>query len=658
MRKKILVKGPVLSRSGYGEQSRFALRALRSREELFDVYLINLGWGQTGQSTEMTEEIKFIKETLLKTQVHIQQGGTFDISLQITVPNEFEKVAPINIGYTAGIETTKVAPEWIQKANETMNKVIVVSNHSKKVFEQTKYDVKDGNGNDIKGWGLQVPVDVVNYPVRPFEPQELDFNLTTNTNFLAVSQWGPRKNLENTIRWFVETFKDNGDVGLILKTNTASESLIDREITSRRLEILLQPYQDRQCKIYLLHGEVPASGLTWLYTHPTMKALINIGHGEGFGLPLFEAAHNGLPLITTAWSGQLDFICKPNKKNKLIPRIIKVDYDVKPVQKEAVWPGIIQEDSMWAFAREKSFKRALNDCLDKEAHYRNEAAALQSHILNTFTQEKMYKQFVDSVIGKVSLEPEEIGGLSFCIPTNGLRPEKTKLTLQSILNQNNNKVPYEIIICGDVSNYRRATDERIVFVEATEDAHQGKVAALRNRAAANSKYDVMVWCDDDIVLDPDWLTNLVDYSTNQGWNVLGNVLLNPDGSRHWDRATLNPHKLAGYDESEGNPNLYQTSGFFLVRRHVWEKVKWNEEKLVHADRNNQVPEDIQFSWDLKKHGYVIHFNKNSTVWHNDNRYTEFNNMTILRDVINKQLGFEIPFTENESFIKLKELLLQ
>ena len=49
-----------------------------------------------------------------------------------------KKIAPFNVGYTAGIETTKVAHQWIQKANE-MNKIIVVSNHSKQVFENTEY---------------------------------------------------------------------------------------------------------------------------------------------------------------------------------------------------------------------------------------------------------------------------------------------------------------------------------------------------------------------------------------------------------------------------------------------------------------------------------------------------------------------------------------
>jgi len=55
MRKKIFVRGPVLSQSGYGEQSRFALRALRSREDLFDIYISPIPWGQTGWVWEQRE---------------------------------------------------------------------------------------------------------------------------------------------------------------------------------------------------------------------------------------------------------------------------------------------------------------------------------------------------------------------------------------------------------------------------------------------------------------------------------------------------------------------------------------------------------------------------------------------------------------------------
>jgi len=397
MSKKILIKGPLLSRSGYGEQARFALRALRSRPDLYDIFILNIPWGHTGQITNVDEETVYIQETLVKTQQYAQQGGQFDVSLQVTVPNEFEKIAPVNIGYTAGIETTKVSPQWIAKSNEVVDKIIVVSNHSKKVFEQTKYDVKDKAGNEHKGWGLQKPVEAVNYPVRLFEPEEVNIEFKTNKNFLAVAQWGPRKNLENTIKWFVEAFAEDEDVGLVVKTNTASDSIMDRENTQNRLTALLSTCGPRKCSVYLIHGEMSPGNLAWLYEHPTMKAMINIGHGEGFGLPLFEAAYHGLPLITTTWSGQMDFICKPNKKGKSYPRVLRVDYDLKAVQSHAVWDGVIQKDSMWAYAKERSYKSALKDALEKEVHWRKEAEALKNYIRETFTSDKMYSKFTEAV---------------------------------------------------------------------------------------------------------------------------------------------------------------------------------------------------------------------------------------------------------------------
>ena len=39
MKKNIILKGPVLTRSGYGEQARFALRSLRSREDLYNIFI-------------------------------------------------------------------------------------------------------------------------------------------------------------------------------------------------------------------------------------------------------------------------------------------------------------------------------------------------------------------------------------------------------------------------------------------------------------------------------------------------------------------------------------------------------------------------------------------------------------------------------------------
>ena len=45
MKKKIIVRAPVLSRSGYGEHARFVLRALKTKEDIYDIYILNTNWG-------------------------------------------------------------------------------------------------------------------------------------------------------------------------------------------------------------------------------------------------------------------------------------------------------------------------------------------------------------------------------------------------------------------------------------------------------------------------------------------------------------------------------------------------------------------------------------------------------------------------------------
>ena len=193
----------------------------------------------------------------------------------------------------------------------------------------------------------------------------------------------------------------------------------------------------------------------------------------------------------------------------------------------------------------------------------------------------------------------------------------------------------------------------IQVIDKKLEAHSRKVAALRNSAADKAKYDI-VFCDDDIILDKNWLDKLLEFSSNEGWDVLGNRVLSPDGTRYWDRSLLNPHVLVDYEHPKEDNRLYQSSAFFLVRKDVFSKVRWDETKLVFADRENKVPEDLQYSFDLKKNGFALHFNKNCCVWHNDERYTQFNNKTILREVINKETGLDIPFFENKKFTDLKE----
>ena len=397
MKKKILLRGPLLTRSGYGEQARFALRSLRSREDLFDIYIQPLKWGSTSWVHEDTEERAWIDQAIEKTIHHIQQGGQFDISLQVTIPNEFQRIAPVNIGYTAGIETTKVAHEWIMKCNE-MDKIIVVSNHSKDVFLNTVYQaVNQTTGQEVQ-LKLEKPIEAVNYPVKTFDSlPEIEINVDTSFNFLAVAQFGPRKNLPNTIKWFVEEFR-NDDVGLIVKANIAKNSLIDREHLQGQLTQMLRSLGERRCKVYLLHGDMTDEEMHALYKHPKVNAFLALPHGEGFGLPIFEASYSGLPVVATGWSGQLDFLVDEEGRS----RFYNVAFDLQPVQKEVVWKGVLIEESMWAYPRETSAKEQMRLCYDNV----NSGTVIwnNGNLIERFSADEMYEKFVDCL----SVQKEQI----------------------------------------------------------------------------------------------------------------------------------------------------------------------------------------------------------------------------------------------------------
>ena len=314
MKQKVLVRGPALTQSGYGEQCRFAIRSLRSREDLFDIYIIPTSWGQTSWISIDNEERAWIDSIIAKTHTYTQSGGTFDLSVQVTIPNEWERLAPINIGYTAGIETTKVAPQWLEKAS-IMDKIIVVSNHSKEVYENTSYQGQNPQTGQTITYKCTTPISVVNYPVRNIEKESVDLDLEYDFNYLAISQWGPRKNFDNLIKWFIEENFDR-EVGLVLKTSIRNNSLIDRNHTEKRLQSIVRSHGDIKCKVYLIHGDLSDEQMAGIYSHPKIKCLISTTHGEGYGLPLFEAAASGLPIICSGWSGQRDFLYVSNKKSK------------------------------------------------------------------------------------------------------------------------------------------------------------------------------------------------------------------------------------------------------------------------------------------------------------------------------------------------------
>jgi glycosyltransferase involved in cell wall biosynthesis len=396
--KKVFVRAPVLTRSGYGEHARMIVDALSTRPELFDIYLEPINWGNTPWITDHDHRRKYYDFLTRKKQTY---QGPFDLSVQVSIPPEFKKYATKNIGITAGIETDRVSPSWINFANQ-MDLMIVTSKHAQDGFMRNDVQAQMPNGHKVP-LKYNVNTKVINYPVKYTEPEDLSesLQLPNDFNFLTISQWGPRKNLPALVKWFVEEFHDEG-VGLVVKTNKAKNCLSDRMVCTDMMKSILKSFPDKKCSVHLLHGSMTEEEIHGIYLHPKIKAYVTTTHGEGYGLPLFEAAYSGMPIAAPGWSGQMDFLCidkkKKNGKSSRQTMFEKIGYDLAPIQQEAVWENVLEKDSQWCYPKEHKTKSAMRKLYTNYSAKKNTANVLKESLFETHSEEIIQKKVVDAIL--------------------------------------------------------------------------------------------------------------------------------------------------------------------------------------------------------------------------------------------------------------------
>lgn len=410
----ILFRGPVKTQSGYGSHSRDLLKSLYDLD-LYDIKIDSSNWGTTPMNALDNNNL-FHSWILSNITTNISEVP--DIYIQLTVPNEFQRVGKYNIGITAGIETTAAPKTWVDGINR-MDKVITTSTFSKDVLLQTVYNETDKvTGKLIKQYKVETPIEVlhegVDLSIYTKQKSKLKLDLKEDFNYLFVGHWlrgnlgQDRKDVGMLIKCFCESFKEGENrPGLVLKTSSATFSIKQREVFRKKIEEITSKY-DNPPSVYLLFGQLTDEEMNEMYNHPKIKAMVTLTKGEGFGRPLLEFTMSGKPVIASNWSGHKDFLP--------MDKAIMIGGKLTQVDSSAV-DDFILKDSKWFTANYNEFVEVLRIVKNDYDKFLDKSEELRLDNMNNFslesTTQKM-KEIMDS------------------ISVTTIKPTKTKLVLPEL----------------------------------------------------------------------------------------------------------------------------------------------------------------------------------------------------------------------------------
>jgi glycosyltransferase involved in cell wall biosynthesis len=413
MKPLFIISSPFDTYSGYGARSRDVIKSIVQSGK-YNVRLLSQRWGNTPFGfCKDNPEWKFLYDLVLPNNQIPKQP---EIWAQITIPSEFHPVGKYNIGFTAGIESTICPGDWVEGCNR-MDLNIVSSEHSKKVFQESQFEKRNKQTNALEGIiKLEKPIEVLFEGANTEVYKVIERNEIKNINlnsikedfaYLFVGHWmqgelgEDRKNVGLLVKAFYETFKNKTKKpALILKTSQVGSSYSDREEILKKLKIIRKSVNSKNLpNVYLLHGEFTDTEMNEIYNHSKVKAMVSLTKGEGFGRPLLEFTLSKKPLITTGWSGQMDFL-NPEFTNLIGGQLSNVHPSAANQ-----W---LLADSQWFTPDNGQIGFYLKDVFENYKNYIDKAKRQAYKSKNEFSWERMQEKLNTLLTQSLPNFPEEI----------------------------------------------------------------------------------------------------------------------------------------------------------------------------------------------------------------------------------------------------------
>ena len=250
------------------------------------------------------------------------------------------------------------------------------------VWVPTKWDREKA----IKA-GVNKPIYIVyqgidkDYYHPKIAPMKID--VPQSFRFIVTAAWDPRKNLDGLIKTFARTFKKTDDVCLVVKTmNTGLVTSIVEEI--KKLNI-----PEGSGLVYIKEEDWPATHLPAFYNMGHCFVLPT--HGEGWGLPVFEALACGVPTITTGWGVPNEVLMDPDDPKKPLGGLHLLDYHIVQAQSNYTY----LEDAKWAEPNLQQLAEKMRYVYENYAKEKKAALKTSEYVREKFDWHEVVKPIID-----------------------------------------------------------------------------------------------------------------------------------------------------------------------------------------------------------------------------------------------------------------------
>lgn len=215
-----------------------------------------------------------------------------------------------------------------------------------------------------------------------------------------------------------------------------------------------------------------------------------------------------------------------------------------------------------------------------------------------------------------------ISQISIIIPTKD-RLNVLKQTIKSVFDASE-QFEIEIIVVNDSENELELgiSDLRLKIIRNSGNG----VASARNRGASESKYDFLLFIDDDIILQEDTLKLLIDFLYKYPNSCVNFNWIYPPATKQIMLETKFGRYLNnfGFDSLKGwlgeglfvDNSIFEVNNlaaFFLpISKQIYINIQGFNESFPYAGA-----EDYDFSKRLKDQGYLLYLNTTHTIYHNE-----------------------------------------